>query len=187
MTRITTVMGACGVLLTALATPAAAQQHPTTPGKSGTTALHLSLWGTVIPVAGGIALAGTDATDPDGVPALLLITGGLAIGPSLGHFYAGDTQRAWAHAALRSATMAGTLGVLLALCDSCLEESEPASLVTVAAGSLAVAALAGWDIATAPAAARESRSRLSVAPWIGSGSRGSGLVATWRFRGALPR
>ena len=142
-------------------------------------ARRLSLLGTVVPVAAGLALANTDATDPDGVLAFGLITGGLAAGPALGHVRAGDTQRARRGALVRAALIALTVGTSAALCDYCLEEDEPLPIATFVAGSLAVAIHATRDILAA-GRATESGS-LNVRPWILPDASRAGVWGTWRF------
>lgn len=144
-------------------------------------AFHASLWGTVVPLAAGIALAGTDATDPDGLPAFLLIAGGAAFGPSLGHFYAGNVRRGMTGAGIRTGVMLTTLAVVGALCDGCAEEDDAAVLITLGVGAAAVIGLAARDIRGARASVRARSEGLSLAPWLPLGERGIGVVATLRF------
>jgi hypothetical protein len=72
------------------------------PAKSPARAIGHSLSGTVLPLAAGIGMSEKHG----GAGATLALTGFL-VGPSLGHFYAGQTRRAFTGIAIRSASLAG--------------------------------------------------------------------------------
>ena len=157
--------------------------HAQTPGAAPTEsgALHRSLWGTVLPIAAGVALAGTNATDPDGLYAAILIAAGITAGPSWGHAYAGQGRRATRHTLIRAGVLLAASAGFLVTCDYCLEEEEVLPMSIAAAGMLTLAAHATYDITTAPSSARRSGTGLSLSPWTPLGARGAGVRATWRF------
>jgi len=66
--------------------------------KSPSTAFQLSFFSTVVPVGAGLALAGAD-NEAGG----LAFLGGLVVGPSIGHFYAGQVGRGMGTTLLRGA------------------------------------------------------------------------------------
>ena len=66
------------------------RQAPAPPRKSPSTAFQLSLFSTVIPMGAGAA--GLASSDTDAAGAFIFL-GGLVIGPSVGHFYAGQGGR----------------------------------------------------------------------------------------------
>ena len=66
--------------------------------KSPSAAFQLSLFSTVVPVGAGLALASAD-NEAGG----LAFLGGLVVGPSVGHFYAGQAGRGFGTMLLRGA------------------------------------------------------------------------------------
>ena len=77
--------------------------------KSPSAALFLSLGSTVVPVSLGAALAATDGAS--GETAGSLMAGGILVGPSVGHWYAGRWGRGFATLGVRLAL--GALGLAL--------------------------------------------------------------------------
>jgi len=67
--------------------------------KSGVTAFMLSLGATVGPMLFGVAV---EESDLGSNAAVLLFTGGLVVGPSVGHWYAEQAVRGWFTAGLRA-------------------------------------------------------------------------------------
>lgn len=169
--------------------PLVAQEPPVEPEtigpnrKSEGVAFRASLLGTAGPIAAGLVLTATGPTNDATLPAFLLITGGLAFGPSLGHFYAGRPARAAATAAVRAGVIIGSLAIALGACplENCTGEEETTALVSLLAGGGVVAGLVIYDIASAPASVRARNRRISVAPWIPRSSRSLGGMATVQF------
>ncbi len=75
--------------------------------KSGVTAFMLSLGATVGPMVLGVAV---EEADLGSNAAVLLFTGGLVVGPSVGHWYAEQNERGWLTAGLRLLLVAVLLG-----------------------------------------------------------------------------
>lgn len=158
-------------------------------GPSPSTALHLSLWGTVVPVGAGAFLA--SKTAGDGLSAVLIM-GGLVAGPALGLAYGGDTPRALAGAAVRGLVIGATLGAIAATCDRCLEEDEYVPVGLFLAGAAATTVLVVRDVVAAPRTARRSSEAggsaarpertTTVTPWLPLGERGAGLRVVVPFR-----
>lgn len=94
---------AIGLVLAAAPDPLPAQNE--LPGlKSETTALGLSILGTVVPFGFTLLTASEETTSI--VPGLISL-GGLLVGPSLGHFYAGRPGRALVGIGIRTAALVG--------------------------------------------------------------------------------
>jgi hypothetical protein len=152
------------------------------PVKSEGEAFRRSLWGTVLPVAVGVALTATGPTNDGATLAFLAVAGGMALGPSLGHFYAGQTGRALAMTAARAGVITGSFVIALSACplEDCTSQEEKTAVTSFLAGATLVTALAIYDIATARASVRAYNRRLSLQPWIPS-TGGVGISATVRF------
>jgi hypothetical protein len=156
--------------------------------KNPTTAFALSVLGTA---AGfGMMVAGS-STDSDAVSLLGLAT--TVVGPSFGHFYAGEPGRALTHSAVR----AGSVGVMLAgavlLFVECFSlsgetcEPSPGPPLLLATGVVVGAGSAFYSMYDAPRAARRQNTRarrlvLTPAPLAGPDqSSGFGLHLGGQF------
>jgi hypothetical protein len=144
-----------------------------------------------VSVALGIAAAETDS-DALGFAA----TTGLLVGPSLGHFYAGE----WGRGLLTTGARAAGAGLIIvgafagwdacdwnaAYDDPCHEEAREDhedGKVVMGIGAAAFVAATVYDVVDAPFAARRFNQRVTVAPTLVSGSAGDapGLVVSGRF------
>lgn len=152
---------------TAHAQPAVADDDPE---KSAALALGLSLLGTGAGVAALFAASDVDDGEVLGVAGLAA----LVVGPSLGHFYAGEPDRGVRHAAVRLGALA-TMGAGFALVFSspcafgseneCPETREELGVGIIVAGALLGAGSAVYSIVDAPLAARRTnRASLIVTP-----------------------
>lgn len=167
------------------------------PPKSPATALSLSLGITLGTLAASIPMVVVGLHRNSGTTfALGLLLGGLgvAIGPSAGHFYAGDNGHGLRMSLVRGAVVGGSVGLHLLALVAAFGESEGAAwalLVSGIAAGLTGLGLAAWDIATAPAAARRANERLRkgivglrVGPFVSApvaGDYGYGVALSGRF------
>jgi hypothetical protein len=158
--------------------PAWAQSLPKTM-KSPEAARGWSLGSTLIPMASG-AIAGRAGSNGG---AGVLIVGGSLLGPSAGHFYAGQPARALAGVALRTAL----LGVFVAATcwDECSKQQNDAQEKLAVVFSAAILGSAVYDIVTAPRSARRYNEKhgltVSVLPRHIDGSPGLTLRTSLRF------
>lgn len=156
--------------------------------KSAGTALTWSVLGTA---AGfGIMVVG-DRIDSDTLSLVGLAT--TVVGPSFGHFYAGEHGRALAHTGIRAASVGAIFagGILLftecfpLFADRC--EPGPGPAILIATGVVAGASATFYSVYDAPRAARRQNARsrrlvLAPAPVIGPGqSSGFGLHLAAHF------
>ncbi len=155
--------------LTLLASNARAEG---TPEKSPTTATVVSVGATVAPILVG-------AASGDASSAVLLMGGGLLLGPSAGHWYAGEAG--WRGLAIRSAGFA-TMALVIDDVGGCLigdggEEGKNCDRANTAFMVGAGMTIAGvlYDIGTAGSAARRHNTRtVQIAPTMVSGTRSTG-------------
>lgn len=121
-----------------------------------------SLLGTVVPVAGGIAvMSGGQAGAAGG----FMILGGYLVGPGLGYFTTGHTGRGLLGVTVRGAALAGlALGVIRCY-ESCDDRTVQPIVLGLGIGALGVAA-AAYDILEADDWVREHGVRTGLAPWI---------------------
>ena len=147
-------IGAASSPLLAQTSPAPLPESDTQiPGlKTPTTALAWSLLGTAIPLGIGIAAESgqSDKSDKSVVPALVILESFL-IGPSMGHFYAGRSRRAWEGIGCRAVAVGG---LALALVPS---DNDSLGLESVVLGVTCVflgVASVIFDIVKAPNSAR---------------------------------
>ena len=169
-------------LTTTIATIAPAQAEPSSP-KSETTALALSLGGTVASVgvaAYGFAnmIDGHEESSSVGLWAGGLLS--LVITPSLGHIYAGDgmTNGLALRAGGAAVAVVGFFQWARCTDENCgfLEGGHPTLLV---GGGLAAAGVI-WDIATARKAARRTNEkRLSLVPAAAGAKVGLSLAGSF--------
>jgi len=107
--------------------------------KSEATAVYLSTVATLLPMAIGIA----QAARTDGESGAGFILAGYALGPTVGHFYAGNTGAAMGGVGLRLVPFVGLGAAMSMSWDSASRAAD-----AVAVGSLALgAAMTVWDIA----------------------------------------
>jgi len=155
---------------------AAQPARPSAEYKSPTTALSASAGATMFP----IALALTGAAGENG---FWLLLGGAVIGPSLGHFYAGNTERGVLGIVIRGAATYVVGSQLIAGLDEDPSTRYQSSILVL--GVLAGIGSAVIDIGTAPLSAREhnrrlEQARLSLGPAVSpSGAFGLGVAATF--------
>lgn len=152
--------------------PVAGQASDSTVTKSEGLALAASVAGTVAPVAvGALLIAGTGDPLPGAIP----LVAGLVVGPSLGHFYAGNPGHGVTTMALRYAVALVTLVAADCLIeDKCSDNNQHSAQVAAIGGFSLVAAISIYDVATAPASARShnrQRVSLSVGPARVTGRR----------------
>ena len=156
---------------TAPPTPARPAVEPAD-DKSPGVAMGLALGGTALPIAAFFA-----AGDGDDGALVLVGLGALIIGPSMGHFYAGETQTGLVHAGVRAGSMGLMLAGAIALLDECGWEGEsecnetPGTMMLVGGGILLVGSTI-YSIIDAPLAAhrhnrRAARFSLMPAPVSG--------------------
>jgi hypothetical protein len=151
--------------------------------RSETGALMFSFLGTAVPVVVGyerIRLA--NLKSDESAAGALLVLGGLVIGPSLGHFYAGEPGRASFGIGLRVLSLAGLAGAAAVSWENESTGSEALAIGFLGLGSAVVIA----DIAGAPKSARRHNQKLRenalrLQPVAATGSRGSGLALTVTF------
>lgn len=153
-------------------------------------ALHLSLWGTVIPVAAGAVLWASQKGATPGDPfsgaersgPSLLIAGGFVVGPSFGYGAAGLGGRGLRGVGLRAGLTLLSFVPAFAICGwDCSKGDAEYDLawLAIATGAGLSAASAIYDIARVQHNVRgrdAHRAReLSVAPWYVPGQRGGAL------------
>jgi hypothetical protein len=116
--------------------------------KSESRAVLFSLAGTIVPVGAGIAMAGSNAEGADDGAAAAIFCGGLIVGPSLGHFYAGRPKRALIGVGIRTVCV---LGMAIAVGNSLADFSGGNSSSNDALAGVSLLLCAGsaiYDIAT---------------------------------------
>jgi len=134
--------------------------------RSGTTAFLHSFGGTAIPIAMGV-FASTRNQDSGGAGGFLVVSGYL-FGPSMGHFYAGRSGRAFKGVGIRIASLVGVAAAAALSWNKTPSDSGgEAGLAIACAGLGAIDAVV--DIASASHSARVHneevrQSRLRLAP-----------------------
>lgn len=130
--------------------------------KSESTALQWSLFGTLVPLAAGVGLAAAvSGPDENPVPPLVLMGSGLIIGPSLGYFYGGRSNRGMQGIAIRlgmEAVFVTTAGIAVEkVGTSTLEDfsSIVAAVVILTVGQVFVLAHGIYDIANVKSEVRK--------------------------------
>jgi len=128
--------------------------------KSTSTALALSLFGTAVPMTIWIAASAGKSGGPYENDARgLLFFGSLAVGPSLGHFYAGHPGHAFAGIGVRSLALVGLSGacqIWKVNGNSQISVAFPLALISLVVGLYDTV----HDIATAPASARSHNAKV---------------------------
>jgi hypothetical protein len=153
------------------------------PLKSETAALLWSLFGTAVPVLISTSEAFGPSSGPgDGEGAALMFLGAVIIGPSLGHFYAKNPNRAFRGIGLRSLAVVGLVGAIAANWNGESNEGIAFGIASLGLG----AGVMIWDIASAPDSARDHneeiqqrRMGLGIIPPIDG--RAPGLFASVSF------
>ena len=109
------------------------------------------------------------------------------VGPSVGHFYAGNIGHGLLTSGLRSVVLAGGTVAALAICWDYCDDSEETAAIAILVGSAALTlGSAVYDIATAPGAARKYNekkrlSRFSIGPTYIAAESTPGIAAQYRF------
>ena len=171
------VLACAGTLMARTVAVLAAQEPEPYGARSPGVARAHSFLGTAVPIAAGFAFA--EGVFPDAVGSLLV--GGVVLGPVLGYVYAGEVGRGMAHAGIRAAVLAGTVGAI-GVSGWSTHEIGPAALL-VTAGGVASIVLAVRDIIQVGDRVRARNQRLgaiSVRPTYFPKSRTAGLLVTWR-------
>lgn len=151
--------------LVLVATAAASVRAEPAPGgdehRDPRVAVALSLGGTLLPLAALAAAPHLHDATAEGVVAVTMGVG-LWIGPSLGHWYAGDAWTTGLALRLGAAVVGLTSDAVVNSCwNGCSDEAKGAEIVTA---GLFVAG-AAWDLATAGRAARRfNAAHVQVAP-----------------------
>ena len=101
------VLACAGPLLAGTAPALAAQEPEPYEAKSPEVARRLSILGTVVPIAAGLAI-GETAFSP-------LVFVGPLLGPVLGYVCAGEARRGMAQAGIRAAVLGGTAAVVVGI------------------------------------------------------------------------
>lgn len=165
----------------------AAESVPATspPQRSPETATLLAVGGTA--AGWGLLFAGAGLNSS---PAVFAGMAGIAVGPSLGHFYAGERNRGLATMGIRFAgealMMLGAIGALAgAFCSDDCPKNDWAGPVLLG-GAIAVAGATIYDVADAHRAVeRQARARTLVvtpAPVVApSGAMAPGLAVAGTF------
>lgn len=143
--------------------------------KSGTTAFFWSFLGTAVPAVAGAYDVYRAGSSDSIVPGIALV-GGLVIGPSLGHFYAGCPGRALVGLGIR--TLAGA-GIAAAALEHAGESTDYQLEGLFTAGVVLGGASLAWDILSAPHSAhvhndkaRKGRLAVRITPPIGGAGFG---------------
>jgi len=182
---LTSVRLATALLVAALPATARAEPVDDTSTADPTIALGLALAGTA---AGATALYAGSAADSATIG--LTGIGLLVIGPSLGHFYAGEPGRAVRHAAVRAGAVAvmgaGLLVAWSSPCafgpendDHCPRARDGIGVGVMAAGALLGAGSVVYSVIDAPRAAHRTSTILAPAPLVApGGSTTVGLALT---------
>lgn len=147
---------------TASITPAPNQKNPLL--KSEKKAFNLSLWGTLIPLTVGTAIA-ANVEDNFGAPVFLMTTGYL-VGPSLGYFYGERPGRGMLGLGIRLLLIPVPLGTALGICGwDCGpgDEAHDWAMVALGGGALLFASI---DILTVKGAVRKYNRSLQETGWI---------------------
>ena len=178
---------AIGLALILACVPARAQaQRP-----SESVALNRSLWGTIVPIGLGLAMAasagneGPNGSGEIGALGFMAFTGGLVVGPSLGYFYAGERGRAWRGLGLRILGYGALFGAVAASWDCYGDECRAGAALAVV-GSAMTLGSAIYDIASVRGAVRrrneaaEGRS-VRVAPMYSSRRHTAGVSVRLTF------
>lgn len=182
---------AAGLIFAAAAPPAAAQESLAAPDfgfkpKSGMTATAWSFIGTVVPWALLLSLSDEGTRDKSLDWVLYLSVAAIPVGPSLGHFYAGSTKRAWGGIGVRVVSMAAfTLGVGMAFDDE-HDANYPLTLGLIIGGAATLIGSTVADVVDAHRSASRHNLRgrglsVSVAPVLSPRTKALGLQANISF------
>jgi hypothetical protein len=134
--------------------------------KSPRRATRLAIGATIVPVAAGVLLAGSPTSGYMRALGSLMIVGGVLVGPSTGHFYAGRLG----FLPYRLGATAAAVGLLAALEEPAVGNLAPV-LVLI---PIPVFVILDWTTADAAARGWNRRHGLSVAayPWGAAGGAG---------------
>lgn len=133
---------------------------PNIPGqKSGVVAVGLSLGATLIPCVVGISVE----SEENDVGFWSLIVPGITVGPSVGHLYASQWKRGLTTAGLRLGILgAGIIAFHLATDNGDILDRFEDAMIVGGATTIALAAHALYDIATAQESAKKYNESLTT-------------------------
>lgn len=139
---------------------------PAVRAKSPELAFALSGLGLLIPSSVGYYRLTDGTADLDGAT-FAILAGGIVIGPALGHFYAGASDRAWTGISLRLVSGLVTTGATFAVILFALGGGEPVfPAIIMAGGAIVAGTSAVLDVVRAPGSAQawNERHDLTVRP-----------------------
>jgi hypothetical protein len=180
--QVITPLAAAALIAAAPAAAQAQDARSSVTVKSPYLAAGLSLLGTVVPTALGVAVG-----DRNGSIGGWLIAYGVFVGPSTGYFYAGQVGRGMGSAALRFGIVLGAAAGAMGACGGIWGCDDPGAASAIAVvGLAAYAASALYDIARAGAAAqawnaRHAERRIAVTPRIDPAGRSGGVRVSIAF------
>ena len=163
--------------------------------RSPAVALLLPLTLTLVPVVAGVGLFAADSEQARTVGFVVMNTG-ILLGPSLGHFYAGEIKHGLVTLGIRGALVSGSLALYAAARNSApgrqdySYDDDSAGILGLLAFTLAIGAFGVgiYDFIDAPRAANRTNARVlitsvAVAPMIIRRDRESqlGLLVSARF------
>lgn len=144
-----------GIIIAITGTSAQAQGYSQLRPKSPTKASNLSLGGTLLPTAAGIAVL---AAEPDGAAQVAGATSlffGLIVGPSLGHAYARNGDRCLFGIGFRTVIIGATTALIFTSDDHGSIGPDEGDMGVLLFVAVMVAVSSIWDIAAAPGSVRE--------------------------------
>lgn len=171
------------VLAMTLCTTSLAAQGRTPGHDAGSVPFHTGLAATILPIAAGVGLIAASHGHAESGTAnagVLLITGGVLLGPSIGNWAGGLGGRGFLGFGLRTvAVVGGVVGGFAASWNN----NDSAGGAALFIGGLAVTSgLVVWDLATVKGAARRRQARsVSMLPTVRPGTHEVGLAVRVSF------
>jgi len=137
---------------------------------------------TVFPTVAGIVMVTGEEGSSAGV---LLIVGGLTLGPAIGYFSAGRVGRGVAGFGVRTLVLTGTLALGLFMCPGVCDNSDKGAEAVIVGGFVITAGLAAYDIATVrrklPLEGSASFRRVRIYPTYVAATKSPGLGVNIEF------
>jgi len=148
--------------------------------RSGSTATHLSLWGTMIPLVGGLATFS--------ISGVVIASTGLVVGPSLGYFYGGDNRRALTGIGIRSMLAGASVAGFALWTETGAENANAACVIFIAGGGLLMIDTIYYIVCAHKAVRdynkkieREHRASIKISPEYFGNQKAIGLKAQIKF------